>query len=335
MFHDSGSWVVKGGDGVDGEGLSTTSGIRSGRATAAAPLRAWPWFRRALAIAVVGSLLGCSPQTLLVRAAADQLAGQGGAPEDDLVLAREASAFYLKLSESVLAQSPAHLALAESVAAGFTQYAYAFVAFEADRVQSTDAKAALRLRQRAARLYQRAHAHAMTALDKNNPGLRAALAATPERPDATSAVLPAEQVGVAYWAAASWAAYISLSKDKPEVVADLPQAVRLARLAWERNPAYGDGALSSLMGSLEAARPGGSLKQAAVYFDRAIADGAGSSAGPYLAKAEALSLPAGDRAGFEALLRHALAVAETRRDLANEVARERALWLLETIEDRF
>ncbi len=283
---------------------------------------------------IFGSLLGCSPQAFLMRAAADQLAGQGQVSEDDLVLAREASAFYLKLSESVLAQTPGHLALAESVAAGFTQYAYAFVAFEADRLESTDAKAALRLRQRAARLYLRAHAHAMKALDHHNPGLRTALAAA-HRPQQVAAWLPAEQVGVAYWAAASWAAYISLSKDKPEIVADLPQAVRLAHLAWERNPAHGDGALSLLIGSLEAARPGGSLQQAAVYFDRAIADGAGRSAGAYLAKAEALKLPAGDRAGFEALLKQALAVAQTRHDLNNEVARERATWLLKTIDDRF
>lgn len=287
------------------------------------------------AVVLTAGLLGCSPQALLVRTAADQLAGQGRVSEDDLGLAREASAFYLKLSESVLAQSPGHLALAESVAAGFTQYAYAFVAFEADRIEGTDARAALRLRQRAARLYLRAHVHAMNALTSHNPGLRLALASSPPRQGPELAVLPAEQVGVAYWAAASWAAYISLSKDRPEAVADLPQAVRLASLAWQRSPAHGDGALSSLMGTLEAARPGGSVRQAAVYFDRALADGKGRHAGAYLAKAEALSLPAGDRAGFEALLRQALLVAEAHRDLGNEVARERATWLLQTIDDRF
>ena len=53
--------------------------------------------------------------------------------EDDLQLAREASAFYLKFSESVLKETPGHLKLAESVSAGFTQYAYAFVAFDAEK----------------------------------------------------------------------------------------------------------------------------------------------------------------------------------------------------------
>ena len=42
----------------------------------------WRWFRLALGAAVIAGLLGCSPQTLLVRAAADQLAAQAGAAED-------------------------------------------------------------------------------------------------------------------------------------------------------------------------------------------------------------------------------------------------------------
>ena len=118
--------------------------------------------------AVIG-LCACSPQSLLLRAAADQLAGQGQADEEDLLLARDASAFYLKLSESVLRQTPGHLPLAEAVAGGFTQYAYAFIALEADRIESTDAKAAQRMRERAARLYARAKRHAMAALEQHRP----------------------------------------------------------------------------------------------------------------------------------------------------------------------
>ena len=53
-------------------------------------------------------------------------------------------------------------------------------------------------------------------------------------------------------------------------MADLPRAVRLARLAWLADPAWGDGNLASLMGSFEAARPGGSPPQAAAYFDEAL-----------------------------------------------------------------
>ena len=290
----------------------------------------WSSIWRTAAVAAVAGLCACSPQSLLVRAAADQLAGQGQADEEDLLLARDASAFYLKLSESVLRQTPGHLALAEAVAGGFTQYAYAFIELEADRIESTDAKAAQRLRKRAARLYARAHRHAMAALEQHRPGFADALAGT-----ATALQLPADQVGVAYWAAAAWGACIALSKDQPDAVADLPRAIALARLAWARDPDHGDGALASLMGSFEAARPGGSMRQAEAYFDRAIAASAGRSAGPWVAKAETLALAAGDRADFEAMLRQAISIATGHPSLANALMRERAQWLLDSADDRF
>ncbi len=271
---------------------------------------------------------------MLVRSAADELAGQNQADEDDIVLAREASAFYLKLSESVLRKTPDHLALAESVAAGFTQYAYAFVAFEADRTEAQDAKAAQRLRARAARLYWRAHRHAMTALELRNPDLVKSLSSG-AAPGGKNWRVPPDQIGLAYWAAASWGAYISLSKERPDVVADLPLAVRLASLAWASDPTYGKGDLASLMGSFEASRPGGNLRQAAAYFDQAIEAGHGGNAGVYAARAEMLAAPAGDRVAFEALLRQALAISASHRDLGNEVMRERAQWLLDTADDRF
>ncbi|HMZ75988.1 MAG TPA: TRAP transporter TatT component family protein, partial [Rhodocyclaceae bacterium] len=95
-------------------------------------------------------LSACSPRQLVVRSVADQLAGQDAGSENDPELAREASAFYLKLSESVLRQDPDHLPLATAVAGGFTQYAYAFVAFDADRLEARDSRGAQALRERAA-----------------------------------------------------------------------------------------------------------------------------------------------------------------------------------------
>jgi len=275
------------------------------------------------------ALAGCSPRHLLVRQVADALASQGQAAEDDLALARDAAPFYLRLSESVLADDPGHLGLAEAVAGGFTQYAYAFVAFEADRVAGQDARSAQRLRQRAARLYLRAQRHAMAALRAHQPGLVAALALP------TTPPLAPELVGVAYWAAAAWASHIALSTDQPEVVADLPRAVRLAALAFAQQPGHGDGSLAALVATLEAARPGGQRAQAEAWFAQAGQLAAGRNAGVLVAQAEALAQPAGDRPRFDALLRQALAVADTHPTLANTAMRERAQWLLDTADDLF
>ena len=268
----------------------------------------------------------------MVREAASALASQGQAPEDDLVLAREASAFYLKLSESVLRETPGNVPLAVAVASGFTQYAYAFVQFEADRLDAKDAQAAQKLRERAAKLYQRAQRHAMTALEVHTPGFAKALA--DPQPSRWPRITP-DQVDLVYWAAASWGGQIALSKDQPDVVADLPLAMRLAQLAYAAAPEYGQGSLASLMGTFEAARPGGSQTRAADYFDEAISQGAGHSAAPLVAKAEAVALAAGDRPGFEALLRQAVAISAANPDLPNSVMRERALWLLDNADDLF
>lgn len=293
----------------------------------------WRFFAVSLGMVLLVLLLSaCSARQLLVQGVANELAAQGQAPEDDLQLAREASAFYLKLSESVLREAPGNLLLAEAVAAGFTQYAYAFVAADADRTDATDARAAHALRQRAARLYARAHRHAMAALEQRQPGLRRALEA---RDAAAWPRLTDDMVPLAYWASASWGGWISLSKDDPDLVADLPLAIRLATLAHQRRPDYGDGALASLMGTYETVRPGGSVSRASTYFDQGLALGAGRNAGAFVAKAEGIALPAGDRAGFEQLLRQALAASDARRDLQNEAMRARALWLLDSLDDLF
>ena len=296
-----------------------------------------PWAARVLAWCALGllcgGLLACSPRELLVREVGNALASQGQQAEEDLALARDASPFYLKLSESLLAQSPGHLPLAEAVAGGFTQYAYAFVAFEAERLAPRDASAAHALNERARRLYRRAHRHAMAALEQVSPGFAARLMAPAGATPGPS--LEPQWVGLAYWAAASWAGAIALSKDDPDAVADLPAAVRLAGLAHAVSPGHGQGALASLMGTLEAARPGGSPTQAARYFDEAVAAGLGLNAGVYVARAEALALPAGDRQAFGQLLGQALAAAARRRDLSNDVMRERATWLLGSADDFF
>jgi predicted anti-sigma-YlaC factor YlaD len=286
-----------------------------------------PWWRLLTLLSFVVLQSACSPSHLVLNRMADELASQGQAQEDDLVLAREASAFYLKLSESVLRQTPDHVALGEAVAGGFTQYAFAFVAFEAERLETQDAKAAQRLRERARRLYFRAHHHAMATLEQRQPGFAKDLAS------GALQRLDGDQVGLAYWAAASWGGFISLSKDQPDVVADLPLAVRLARLAWAREPGHGQGALASLMGSFEASRPGGQRQEAARFFDQAETFGGGRNAGVFVARAEALT--DGDRPAFERLLHQALAASAARPDLGNQLMRERAQWLLDTADDRF
>lgn len=294
-------------------------------------IRSLAW-KTLLVLLATFSLAGCSPRMLVVSSLADELAGQSQGTENDPVLARDAAPFFLKLSEAVLAQQPGHAALAESLAGRMTEYAYAFVAFEADRIEGQDTQAAVALRRRAAGLYQRARQHAVNALEIRHPGWLLALADPAAHPN-----LPASDAGLAYWAAAAWGSWIALAKDDPEVVADLPLVVRLAEVAQRADPEWGDGAMTSLRATLEAARPGGDRIMASRWFDSAIARAQGKLIAPYVAKAESIALPAGNRAEFEFLLHQAVILppGAGANTLQNIVMRQRATWLLEQAPDLF
>jgi hypothetical protein len=285
-------------------------------------------------------LTSCALQTQLLQTAGNAIAIQGGDEEEDLEIAQNASAFYIKLSESMLRAVPDNVALAESTTATLTQYAYAFVATQAEQVEAQNAKQAFALRTRAAKLYTRAKVHGLKALELQQAGLLNAL----EKPDLSLAKslaakspyrLRVELTGLAYWSAASWAGAISLSKDSPEVVADLPQVVALAKLAYNAQSNFGNGALASLMGALEMAKAGGSKTQALAYFDLALKTSKRQDPGALVSKAENYALPMADQALFESLLQEALACNPSKNDVATQVMLTRARWLLEHAEDYF
>jgi hypothetical protein len=287
-----------------------------------------------IVVAFLVALVGCSPRQMVIGQLADSLAIQGQSEEEDLELAREASAFYLKLSESVLQERPGHVALAESVAAGFTQYAYAFVACQADYIEEHDLREALHLRKRAAKLYKRAHLHAITALEKSHPSFLEALRGEEGQWPSISR----DEVGLAYWAVASWGGWISLSLGEPDLVADLPLAARLAHLAWQVDSDWGQGSLTNLLATFESSLPAGNPDQALAWFDQAIDQAGGLSAGPLVGKAENYALPLGDRENFELLLKEALAIEEKNAGqfaLQNQVMQRRAAWLLLKADDLF
>src|SRR4029434_6557964 len=75
--------------------------------------------------------------------------------DDDPDLIRDATPFALKLYESLLESVPTHVPLLVSTCGGFTQYGYAFVEAEADRLDSSKRQEARELRERALKLYLR------------------------------------------------------------------------------------------------------------------------------------------------------------------------------------
>ncbi len=284
------------------------------------------------------ALSGCSIKKLAVNKLGDALAGGGTtfASDEDPELVKSAAPFSLKLMESVLAESPRHQKLLFAASSGFTQYAYAFVQQEADELASTDFAAATALRLRARGLYLRARDYGLRGLEARHPGFGVAIKLEPEK--AVRGTQRAD-VPLLYWTAVSWAAAISLSKDNPDLVADLPTVEVLIDRALALDPIYEHGAIHNFLITYEMSRQGGVGEPAARSrrrFEEALALTCGQQAGPFVALAEAVAIQKQNRQEFEALLQRALAVDVNARPewrLANLVMQRRARWLLARVDE--
>ena len=142
---------------------------------------------------------------------------------------------------------------------------------DADELEARDLAAAEALRTRARRLYLRARNYGLRGLAVNHPGFPDALLADPRT--AVRATTTAD-VPLLYWTAAGWAAAISLSKDNPGLVAQIPAMEALMDRALELDDSYDRGAIHTFLITYEMSRQGAAGDPAArarAHFERAMA----------------------------------------------------------------
>ena len=291
-----------------------------------------------LCLAVIGP--GCSVKRMAVNKVGDALAGSGTtfASDDDPELVKAAVPFSLKLMESLLSENPRHQGLLLASCSGFTEYAYAFVQEDADETEDKDLAAAEEMRGRARRLYLRAHNYGLRGLEVRHNGFEKALRANPK---SAVAVATAKDVPLLYWTALSWAAAISLSKDNPDLIAEMPLVEAMMERALALDEAFDYGAIHTYFITYEMSRSGGTGDPAArsrQHFERALALSGGQQAGPMVSFAEAVCVQKQDLKQFESLLRQALAINPDLKPewrLANLVMQRRAKWLLSRTDQLF
>jgi predicted anti-sigma-YlaC factor YlaD len=295
--------------------------------------------RLPLAGIVLAVLAGCtSVNRVAVNRLGDALAGGGTvfASDSDPELIRDAAPFSLKLMESLLAENPQHAGLLAAAAAGFTQYGYAFVQQDADRLEETDVAAATALRVRARGLYLRGRDYGLRGLELAHPGMGAALRTDPR---AAVAACTAADAPLLYWTAVAWAGAIAATKDDAHLIADLPIVEALIDRALAVDEAFDAGAIHSFLITYSMSRAGPDpAARATSHFDRAVALSGGRQAAPFVALAEAVGIQQQDRARFTQLLEQALAIDPDERPewrLANLVLQRRARWLLERTDELF
>jgi len=283
---------------------------------------------------------GCSIRRYALNQASDAIAASGTtfASDDDPELIKAAAPFSLKLMESLLAENPNHAGLLLATTSGFTQFGYAFVQQEADEIEPTNFAAADLLRQRARKLYRRALKYGLRGLDVQHPGFSQKLQADPK--SAVKAATKAD-VPLLYWTAAAWASTISLSKDDPELIGQIPEMEALIDRALQLDESYGQGSIHTFLISYEMSRSGATGDPAArarQHFERAVALSGGKDASPYVALAEAVTIQKQNVKEFESLLHQALAIdpeATPDKRLVNTIMQQRARWLLSRKSELF
>src|SRR5258708_1065581 len=212
---------------------------------------------RMVAIAsILAFFPGCSFKQIAANTVGSALAGSSGvyASDDDPELIKAAAPFSLKLIEGLLEESPRNEPLLLAASKGFTQYAYAFVQQQADEMEDKDLASAIELKARARKLYLRSRNYGVRGLEVRHRGIEKALRENPKQ-----AVLRADvtDVPLLYWTAASWVSAISLSKNDPELVADLPIVEAMIDRALELDERFDDGAIHSFLITYEMNRPNG------------------------------------------------------------------------------
>ncbi len=303
------------------------------------PMSRTPGIGTSFTLLVLAALSsGCSVERFATNRIADTLAASGStyAGDDDPELVGAALPFSLKLMESVLAETPEHRELLAATAAAFTQYAYAFVQQQGDRLALEDTDRAWESWIRARNLYLRARDYGLRGLDVAHPGFTAGLDA--DHAATVQQAGPAD-VELLYWTAVSWAGAIALGKDDPALVADLAIVSALIDRSLALDEGWDRGAIHSFLISYSMARPdveGDRVVNARAHFDRAVALSGGKAAGPHVSWAEAVCLPQEDRACFEASIAAALKVdadEDPPTRLANTVMKRRASWLAAHLDE--
>ncbi|MBC2607241.1 TRAP transporter TatT component family protein [Pelagicoccus albus] len=298
-------------------------------------MRGGPIFLLSLSFGLI--LSGCSVKKLAMNQLGDALSGGGDvfSSDNDPELVGDALPFSLKLMESVLAGTPEHTGLLTSLTSGFTQYAYGWVQLEADEIEDDDYDRAVELRERAIKLYERANAYGLRALEIEYPGFETGL-----RSDAHKILskTKAQDVELLYWTALAWGGAISLSLDNMDLVGDLAYVEAIMERCLELDPDWEMGSIQTFFVTYEMSRMNGEgdpVENATRYYRRALELSDGQLAAIYVGYAESVAVETQDKELFLDLLNKALAIDVDENPslrLNNLLYQRRAEWLLTRLD---
>ena len=282
----------------------------------------------------------CSVRRYAINMVGDALASGNSVyeSEEDIELVGQALPFGLKLTETLLGESPRHPGLLITACRGYVLYSYAFVDYPAELAEEEDLDRARALRSRARKFYLRAHSYCMRGLERWYPGLENAMMIDPQ--GAVSRTLEKKRerdLPFLYWTAAALGLAISTSLDDAALLARLPEVEALLDRALALDGSWNNGSLYEFKVQLAGSKVGAFDEQEVTRsYQKALSLSSGRHAGLFVTYAEAVAIPNQDRDLFLALIDRALSVdpdVEPENRLINLLAQRRARFILERMDD--
>lgn len=147
-----------------------------------------------------------------------------------------------------------------------------------------------------------------------------------------------EQAGMVFWLGYNWARHISLNKEDPDVLADLPFAIACFERVFQLDPTFNNYAPYVAMGSYYArtsASLGGDPVRAREMFETAIARTGGNFLTYKVMMARVYAVMVQDRALYTRLLQEVIDAGDVMPEqrLANQIAKRRARRYLAQVDD--
>lgn len=284
---------------------------------------------------------GCAVKQIAVNSVAGILAEGGDGTtftgEEDPELVRDALPFTLKLHELLLEQTPDRDDLLLATGRLFIMYAHAFIKDEAQYLPDEAIETKLEMLKRAQRLYLRGAGYVQHALDIRHPGFTEKIETA--RYDVALAKMTPEDVAYLYWCGAGWMGAYSATGFDISLMPLRMKALPLLEKVLGLDEAYESGAVHEFFLAYYGALPatmGGDQEKARYHFRKALDFSNGGKISPYVTLAQTVCVSNQDALEFRDLLNSALSFdtdSSPENRLVNLIARRRAVWLLEHIED--
>lgn len=284
---------------------------------------------RVLLVFVILLSWSCNPfRTMRLASVASILedVAKASAKSSEVEIVMEGSAAYILLIDGLLEEVPENRDLLVAAAQAYSSYAAAFV-------EGNDPD-------RARRLYLRARDYALRALSHRKGFIRHVFEPYGEFVPYLQEIEKGD-VPALFWAASSWASWISRMGQSIAPLADLPKVVRMVERVIDLDEGFNYGGAHLFMGVYHSARPkayGGDPPRAKRHFDKAFAISQGKYLMAYVFYARFYARQIFDRELFVSSLRK---VMESPADdvpeltLLNTIAKRQAKELLSMADEYF